>query len=147
MELLKYQRPEPCKPQHVPYQWGKNQYGQTTQYVKPADNSPKLDADGIKQIQKIIGTLLYYARSVESTMLMAINAISAVQVNGTNSTAADVAWLLDYAAISPDATVLYEAIKIILRIHSDASYQSETEYRSRAGGHFSLGSPNYNDTK
>ena len=28
--LIKYQHPKPLKPQHVPYQWGKPQYGQTT---------------------------------------------------------------------------------------------------------------------
>ena len=35
---------------------------------------------------------------------------------------------------------------MILRIHSEASYQSETEPHSRAGGHFSLGTNNHNDT-
>ena len=34
---------------------------------------------------------------------------------------------------------------MILRIHSDASYQSETDSRSPAGGHFLLGSNNHND--
>ena len=56
-------------------------------------------------------------------------------------------WLLDYATTYPDATLRYEASQMILSIHSDASYQSETESRSRAGGHLFLVSPNYNDTK
>ena len=49
-ELLKYQHTEPRKPQHAPYQWENPQYEQTTQYAKPADNSSKLDANGIKKI-------------------------------------------------------------------------------------------------
>ena len=104
-DLLNYQHPEPCKSQHAPYLWYKTQYGQTTQYAKPADNSPKLYADGIKHIQKFIGTLLYNSRAIVSTMLMVINAISAAQAHGTTVTAAAVAWLLDYVATNPDATV------------------------------------------
>ena len=59
--LFKYQHPEPRKPQHAPHIWDKPQYGQTTQYAKPVKNTPKLDAEGIKHIHKVIGTLLYYA--------------------------------------------------------------------------------------
>ena len=73
--LLKYQHPEPRKPQHAPHKWDKPQYGQTTQYAKPVDKTLKLDAEGIKHTQKVIGTLLYYARAIDRTMLMAINAI------------------------------------------------------------------------
>ena len=36
---------------------------------------------------------------------------------------------------------------MILSIHSDASYQSDPESRSRARGHLFLGLSNYNDTK
>ena len=143
--LLKYQHPEPRKPQHAPHKWDKPQYGQTTHYAKPVDKTPKLDAEGIKRIQKAIGTLLYYARAIDSTILMAINAISSAQATGTTATADAVTWLLDYAATYPNAIIRYNASQMILRIHSDASYQSETESRSPAGGHFLLGSNNHND--
>ena len=73
---LKYQHPEPRKLQHAPHRWDKPQYVQTTQYAKPVDKTPKLDNEGIKHIQKVIGTLLYYAHPIDSTMLMEINAIS-----------------------------------------------------------------------
>ena len=126
--------------------WDKPQYGQTTQYATLIDNTPKLDAEGIKHIQKVIRSLLYYARAIDSTMLMSINAISSSQVTGTTATAAAVAWLLDYAATYPNATIRYNASQMILRIHSNASYQSDPDSRSRAGGHFFLGSNNHNDT-
>ena len=48
--LLKYQHPEPRKPQHAPHNWDKPQYIQTTQYAKPVNKTPKLDAEGIKHI-------------------------------------------------------------------------------------------------
>ena len=144
--LLKYQHPEPCKPQHAPHKWDKPQYGQTTQYTKPVDTTPKLDTEGIKHIQKFIGALLYYACAIDSTMLMAINAISSAQVTGTTVTADAGTWILDYAATNPNATIRYKASQIIFWIHSDESYQSETESCSSAGGHFVLGSNNHNDT-
>ena len=82
---------------------GQTQYSQTTLYAKPA--TPKLDAEGIKHIQKVIGTLMYYACAIDSNMLMAINAISSAQATGTTATTAAVTWLLDYAATYPNATI------------------------------------------
>jgi len=46
---------------------------------------------------------------------------------------------LNYAATHPNAVVRYNKSGMILQIHSDASYLSETEARSRAGGFFYLG--------
>ena len=43
---------------------------------------------------------------------------------------------LDYAATHPDTILTYHAIYMVLAVHSDASYLSETKSRSRAGGHF-----------
>ena len=83
--MLKYQHPDPHKPQHMPYLWDKPQYRQTTLYAKPADNSPKLDANGIKHTQRFMGKLLYYSRAIDNTMLMEINAISEAQTNGTTA--------------------------------------------------------------
>jgi hypothetical protein len=45
-------------------------------------------------------------------------------------------WLLDYAATNPDAILTYESSDMILAVHSDASYLSEANARSRVGGHF-----------
>jgi hypothetical protein len=46
--------------------------------------------------------------------------------------------LLDYVATHPDAIVSYAKSNMILGVHSDASYLSEPNARSRAGGHFFL---------
>ena len=145
--LLKYQHPEPRKPQHAPHKWDKPQYGQTTQYAKTVDKKLQLYAEGIKHIQKVIGTLIYYAHAIDSTMLMAINAISSDQATGTTATADAATWLLDYAATYPNDTIRYNTSQMILHIHSDASYQSDTESRSHAGGNFFLGPNNHNDTR
>ena len=48
--------------------------------------------------------------------------------------------LLDYAATHPYAIVTYNASDMVLAAHSDASYLSESNARSRAGGHFFMSS-------
>eukprot|EP00978_Attheya_sp_CCMP212_P041881 scaffold245865_cov61-Attheya_sp.AAC.1 len=75
---------------------------------------PILDTVGLKRIQGIVGTLLYYARALDSTMLMAIGSISSAQANGTEATAKAVAHLLDYCATHPEATIKYRATDMIL---------------------------------
>jgi len=47
--------------------------------------------------------------------------------------------LLDYLATHPDATIRYRASDMIMNVHLDASYLSESEARSRACGHFFMG--------
>ena len=47
--------------------------------------------------------------------------------------------LLDYLSTHPNATNRYRASDMILNIHSDASYLSQTKARSRACGHYFLG--------
>jgi hypothetical protein len=47
--------------------------------------------------------------------------------------------LLDYLATHPDAAIRYHASNMILHIHSDASYLSVSNARSRPGGLFFLG--------
>ena len=59
--LHKFQHPNPRKPQHAPHQHQAPQYGTKIQLTEAADTSPILSKDGIKRLQQIIGTLLYYA--------------------------------------------------------------------------------------
>jgi hypothetical protein len=47
--------------------------------------------------------------------------------------------ILDYLATHPDATIRYHASGMVLHIHSDASYLSVSNARSRLGGLFFLG--------
>ena len=47
--------------------------------------------------------------------------------------------LLNCAATHPDAAIQYRASDMILHVHSDASYLSEPQARSRAGGFHFLG--------
>eukprot|EP00957_Ditylum_brightwellii_P066482 5047555-Ditylum_brightwellii.AAC.1 len=46
--------------------------------------------------------------------------------------------ILNYCATYPDAVLRYYKSDMVLYVYSDASYLSEPEARSRAGGHFSV---------
>ena len=56
--LTKYQHPHPTVPQHAPYKTTTIQYGAKVQRVEE-DKSPPLTPEQIKQVQNIVGTLLY----------------------------------------------------------------------------------------
>ena len=71
-------------------------------------------------------------------MLVALSAIASAQANATEDTLEKAKLFLDYAATHPDAIITYRASNMILSVHSDASYLTESKARSRAGGHFVL---------
>jgi hypothetical protein len=73
-------------PQHAPHAWTAPSYGSKVQLTPPADNSEPLDAGGLTRIQQIIGTLLFYGRAIDSTLLVALGTLSAAQSKGTAAT-------------------------------------------------------------
>jgi len=79
-----------------------------------------------------VRTFLYYGRAVDVTMLPALRAIASTQTNPTEETMKKTTQFLDYAASHPDAIITYKASKMVLAMHSDASYLSEPEARSQA---------------
>jgi hypothetical protein len=105
--LHKYKHKMATKPQHCPYSSAPKQYSVGAQTPLPNDDSPKLSANEIKEIQRIVGSILYYARAVDSTVLMALSSIASKKTKGTTSTTAKVKQLLDYLATHPDATVRF----------------------------------------
>ncbi len=137
--LHKYKHTMATKPQHCPYSSAPKQYSVGAQAPLPNDDSSKLSANGIKEIQQIVGSILSYARAVNCTVLMALSSIASKQTKRTTSTMAKAKKLLDYLATHPNATVRFQASDMILNIHSDASYLSETNAQSRACSHFFLG--------
>ncbi len=136
--LARFGHENPAKPQHQPHQHTIPTYGATVQYAKPTDTSSPLSKDDKKYIQQVIGTLLYYGRAVDATILVALSSLASAQSTPTEDTMQRTRHLLDYVATHPDAIVSYAKSNMILSVHSDASYLSEPKARSRAGGHFFL---------
>ena len=83
-----------------------------------------------------MGKLLYYTRAVDSTLLVALSALASVQSKPTKHTVELVTWLLDYVATNPSKILTYKKSDMALAVHSNASYLSKSETRSRVGGHF-----------
>jgi hypothetical protein len=70
---------------------------------------------------------------------MTLSSLAARQTKATEQDASDTDQLLNYCATHPNATLRYHASDMILKVHSDASYLTEANSRSRTGGHFYLG--------
>jgi hypothetical protein len=88
----------------------------------------------------VLGTLLYWARAVNPTIIPDISALASEQATATETTVEQLTQLLNYCATNPNATIQYAASDMVLYIHSYVSYLPEPKARSRIGGHFFLSS-------
>jgi hypothetical protein len=134
--LHKFQHKKPAKPQDAPHTWTRPTYGQKVQFAAPASNASLLSPKDIKRVQSINGTLLYYARAIDPTMLVALNEISTSQAAPTTDTLKKCNQVLDYAATHPNATIRYTASDMILMTDTDAAYLVLPSARSRIAGHY-----------
>jgi hypothetical protein len=134
----KFQHDSSTHPQHTPSRYVTPVYGAKTQYTT-RDETPRLTAQQCLTIQKFTGSVLYYTRAVDPTVLMPLNDISTEQTKATAKTQATTNQMLDYLATHPDATIRYHASDMVLHIHSDSSYLSVSNARSRLGGLFFIG--------
>jgi hypothetical protein len=135
--LLKYQHPALLKPQHAPYKAAPMQFRARVQTVM-MDTTVPLSKECIKHVQDIIGTLLYYGRVVDPTILPAISAIASQQAEGTEAVTDPCHQLLGYVTTHPNAGICYLASDMILAVHSNASYLSKHNQCSQASAHFYL---------
>ena len=80
---------DPIKPQHSPHKHRPITTAPKHNYPTiDEDTSPPLDAAGIKQIQKIVGSLLYYSGAVDNKLLCTLSAIGMNQAAATQSQSA-----------------------------------------------------------
>jgi hypothetical protein len=138
--LLRYEHVAPPSPQHSPHEAPPRQYGKAAQTPVPPDDSELLPPDRRRRVQAVIGSVLFYARAVDNTVLVALSSMAMSQAKATEETEKHVQRLLDYLATNPNASVLYKASDMVLNIHSDASYLNEPNGRSRVAGFYFLGS-------
>jgi hypothetical protein len=113
--------------------------------VNEITTSPALSDKDVNKLQQLTCTLLYYARAVDPTLIMPINVLASEQSNATEVTSDKVIKLLNYCNTHPETKIRYHASDMILHIHSDATYLSENEAKSRSGGFFYMGNNNKND--
>ena len=108
-------------------------------YVVEDKTAPLNEAD-TKLLQQIVGAVLWYAKSVDCTMLAAVSKIAGFLGSPTQKTLADARHMLAYAVSHPDAQLVLYASDMQLCIHSDASFNAEPGARSRLAGYYFLGS-------
>jgi hypothetical protein len=105
-------------------------------YMAPKPSMPRKMRHSLLQQNNVstsivIGSVLYYARGVDPTIIMPLNDIETEQRKATEKTQSATDHLLDYLETHHDATIRYHASDMILRIHSDASYRSVSHARIR----------------
>ena len=111
--MQEYEHVMPKKLQTCPYSPEPKRFGTEAQAPLPPDSSPKLDKKGIKRVQQIVGSILYYACAVDMTVLMALSSIAVEQTCATEKTMHRCTQLLDYLAGHSDAKVCFHASDMI----------------------------------
>jgi len=88
-------------------------------------------------VQQISGSLLYYARAIDSPILPALNKTSR-QASPTINTYNKCTMLLDYCATHPNGKIRFCASQMILHVDMDAAYLVLSGARSRIAGYYYL---------
>ncbi len=128
------------KEQHSPHPCSQIIYGAKVQYANQAVKSPAVDAKAKRVIQQVCGKFLFLGRAVDSTLLCPISVIALQSANPAEETLELTHHLLDYLETQEEAVLTYNASKMVLAAHSNTSYLSKPNAKSRAGGHFFLSS-------
>jgi hypothetical protein len=134
---------KPGKPIKSPLAYVPPDYHNSASQQEVTDDSKPLQPDDIKFIEKAVGSFLYYSNYLDNVLFSAVTKVATQQKSPTIATLAATYRFLDYAASHPDATITFLPSNMQLHVHSDASYLSEPQSRSRAGGYFCLGDPNF----
>ena len=128
--LHKFQHTTPKCAQYAPHQQRCSNFGAKKQLANTLDTSPPIPEERKYRIQQIIGTFLYYSRTVDYTLLPALNTLAEKQSSRTKNAEAAITHFLDYAATNMSAIIQYKASDVIPYIDSDSSYPSEPRARS-----------------
>ena len=73
----------PKRLQRAPHEWTEPVYGQKRQFAKTLPDLPTLDKFQTSLIQQKAGSMLYYGRAMDYTMLPALSDISVTQAKPT----------------------------------------------------------------
>jgi hypothetical protein len=80
--LLQFQH-ETAKKQYGPSRYIAPTYG-AKQQMTSINDSPLLSKDNKKSLQQVCGKFLYYARTIDDTMMHSLNALATRVSNGTD---------------------------------------------------------------
>jgi hypothetical protein len=103
--------------------------------------SPVLSDKDVNKLQQLTGTLLYYERAIDPTLIMPIKVLASEQSNATEVTEDKVIKLLNYCNTHPESKIRYHASEMILHIHSDDSYLSKMKPKAEREDSFTWETP------
>ena len=107
-------------------------YGFTVpQMVYQPEDPPELKPTEANTVQQVVDTFLYYAHTVESTMIIALINIAEEHARSTKTTEQKVAQLLRYLVTHSDAMTRYHTSGITLHMRSDTPLISVPGTKSR----------------
>ena len=75
----KYQHEMPERPENQPHKHTIPNYGAKFQLTEPKYTSNKLGPKDINRLQEIIGSLLFYGRGVDGTLMLTLNELELAQ--------------------------------------------------------------------
>mgnify|MGYP006170828629 CR=1 FL=1 len=135
--LCQFDNVVPAKCHDSPYPHVEPKYGAKQQFAE-YNNFSLVGPEEQKHIQKVNGKFLWYGQAVDSTILTPLSALASQQAKPNTETMKQVKQLFDYCTTQDPIILTYHKSNMILAIHSDASYLSKDNARSRAGGHHYL---------
>ena len=100
------------------------------------DTNTDIDATGIKIIQLIIGSLLYYAWNVYNKLLVAIHSIGSQQAAATDDTVIAIKHILDYVATYLNYGIIYSSSNRVLASHANTGFHNEYKRIIQLGAQF-----------
>ena len=105
-------------------------------FAKPQDTSELLNKHDTKYVQQVVGSFLYYARAIYTTILPAINEISARQAHPTKNSIKKIQQLMDDINTYTNPKIRFNASNMILYIDSDAAYLVVDKAKSGIAGFY-----------
>jgi hypothetical protein len=92
--------------------------------IATIDDSPAANEEEKKELQSVIGTLLYYSRTVDPSILTAVHELGSNQAKPTIMDMWKMERVLQYLSTHKNYGVRYYASNMQLQGQSDASYLS-----------------------
>ena len=82
--LNRFHHPHPIKPELAPHRYASHSFSTTnSQAPIPDDDTTCLDASGVLRMQRVLGCIIYYARTIDSSLLSAPTEIGSEQAKET----------------------------------------------------------------
>ena len=127
---VKFDHPQPAKPQNYPYKHAPIVYGAKIQYAAGPDDSLPLNTAGILRVQAIVCALLFYVRSVDNKLIVALSELGQKKASATKATNDAITQILYYIATYPSDGITFRVSNMVLSSHSDAAYLSLSKAKS-----------------